>query len=65
MQSELGELSGAMTKLTLDLFREVSHADSNTCLSPVSIALGLAMTYAGASGSTAMQMNKALFSGTF
>ncbi len=57
------ELSVATTEFALALLREVGTSDCDAILSPLSIAVALAMTYAGAAGNTAAQMNKVAFSG--
>ncbi|MEO7097073.1 MAG: serpin family protein [Polyangiales bacterium] len=43
-----------------DLYRELAKKDGNLFFSPASISTALAMTYAGAKGTTATQMAKAL-----
>lgn len=47
----------------IKLFKKVSHDEKNSFLSPASIQMALAMTYAGAEGNTKEQMNKAMFAG--
>lgn len=47
----------------LDLFRRAAPTQTNCALSPVSIALALAMTEVGARGETAAQLRKALRTG--
>ncbi len=63
MSSCLQQLSVATTEFALALLREVGSSDCDAILSPLSIAVALAMTYAGAAGNTAAQMNKVAFSG--
>jgi len=48
------------TAFALDLYRAVASPDSNAFLSPYSISLALAMTYAGARGGTAEEMARVL-----
>ena len=50
----------AINALGLDLLRAKTQADGNAVLSPYSIQVGLAMTYAGAVGKTRDEMTKAL-----
>ncbi len=63
MSSCLQQLSVATTEFALALLHEVSTSDCDAILSPLSIAVALAMTYAGAARNTAAQMNKVAFSG--
>jgi len=55
--ADLAELVANNTAFGLDLYQEVgAGAQDNTFLSPYSISLALAMTYAGAGGNTALEM---------
>lgn len=47
----------------MKLFNKVSNAEKNSFLSPASIQMALAMTYAGADGNTKGQMNDKMFAG--
>ncbi len=58
-------LSQATAQFTVDLLRAVGSPDSDVFLSPVSIAVALAMTYAGAGGNTAKQMRETMFGSKF
>ena len=51
------------TEFALDLYSRLKSADGNLFFSPYSISTCLAMTYAGARGSTATQMARALHFG--
>ena len=55
-------LSAANTQFALDLYKwqTSTAADSNVFMSPLSISVALAMTYAGARGQTKSQMNGTL-----
>ena len=59
------KLEIAQAQFALDLLRTASKGDENCFLSPVSISVALAMTYAGAAGNTKLQMNQAMFNGSF
>lgn len=48
------------TEFAADLYREVCGTPGNLFMSPHSISIALAMTYAGAAGTTAVQMAEAL-----
>jgi serpin B len=50
----------AVNQLGVDLYRELATGDSNLCLSPYSIQVALAMTFAGADGQTRAEMVKVL-----
>jgi serpin B len=59
-EADLRAVAAGETAFALDLYRQVSNADDlrgkNLFYSPLSIYLAFAMTYAGASGTTAAQM---------
>uniref|UniRef100_A0A914WHB6 Serpin domain-containing protein n=1 Tax=Plectus sambesii TaxID=2011161 RepID=A0A914WHB6_9BILA len=57
------KLEIAQAQFALDLLRTASKGDESCFLSPVSISVALAMTYAGAAGNTKLQMNQAMFNG--
>lgn len=58
---ELRTLTADNARFGMDLFRQVSDGDEqNAFLSPHSISVALAMTYAGADGETRSQMAQAL-----
>jgi serpin B len=44
----------------LDIFAQIATGDANVVFSPVSVAVALGMTYAGARGNTAVQMAAAM-----
>lgn len=48
------------TRFSLDLYRQLRAAEGNLFFSPYSISTALAMTYAGASGTTRQQMAETL-----
>lgn len=48
------------TEFALKIFQELSKGNENVFISPYSISSALAMTYAGARGNTAQQMEEAL-----
>jgi serpin B len=50
----------AINNLGVDLYRKLAGGDANLCLSPYSIQVALAMTFAGADGQTRAEMAKAL-----
>jgi serine protease inhibitor len=50
----------AINDLGVDLYRMLAGGDANLCLSPYSIQVALAMTFAGADGQTRAEMAKAL-----
>lgn len=58
--ADVAELQHANTAFALDLFRAVAPAGVNAVLSPCSVSVALAMTYAGARGGTESQMATAL-----
>jgi serpin B len=58
------KLEEAQAQFALDLLRTASKEDTNCFLSPVSVSVALAMTYAGAADNTKHQMNKVLFNGS-
>ena len=53
---DLGDLAQANAAFAFDLYRELSATDGNLFFSPHSIAVALAMTYAGARGDTESAM---------
>uniref|UniRef100_A0A914VJC2 Serpin domain-containing protein n=2 Tax=Plectus sambesii TaxID=2011161 RepID=A0A914VJC2_9BILA len=57
------KLETAQAQFALDLLRTASKGDENCFLSPVSISVALAMTYAGAADNTKLQMNQVMFNG--
>uniref|UniRef100_A0A914XKF0 Serpin domain-containing protein n=1 Tax=Plectus sambesii TaxID=2011161 RepID=A0A914XKF0_9BILA len=57
------KLEIARAQFALNLLRTSSKGDENCFLSPVSISVALAMTYAGAAGNTRLQMNQVMFNG--
>jgi serpin B len=59
----MGDFNAAVANFALDLFRTVSTPQANAFLSPVSISVALAMTYAGADGNTSAQMKRVMFPG--
>jgi serine protease inhibitor len=50
----------ATNELGIDLHRQLATADENLCLSPYSVQIALAMTYAGADGATRPEMARVL-----
>jgi serpin B len=50
----------AINDLGVDLYRKLAGGDANLCLSPYSIQVALAMTFAGADGQTRAEMAKTL-----
>lgn len=58
--SDVSELVDGNTRFAFDLYRTLSAQEGNLFLSPHSISLALAMTYAGASGETEAEMQQAL-----
>jgi serpin B len=54
--SDLESLISGNTSFALELYQRISENNKNTFLSPYSITLALAMTYAGAKNQTAQQM---------
>ncbi|MBC7099845.1 serpin family protein, partial [Candidatus Bipolaricaulota bacterium] len=57
---ELAELVAGNSGFALDLYQMVRGSDGNIFYSPYSISLALAMTYAGARGTTAQEMAEVL-----
>jgi serpin B len=57
---DLAELASGNTAFALDLYRAVEGGRKNLLVSPYSISVALAMTYAGARGNTEVQMASAL-----
>jgi serpin B len=58
--ADAAELVRQNTDLAFSLYRRISADEGNVFLSPYSISIALAMTYAGAEGKTAEQMAQAL-----
>lgn len=50
----------ATNDIGLDLYRKLATGDNNLCLSPYSIEIALAMTFAGADGQTRQEMARVL-----
>lgn len=59
-RDDLAELVGGSSGFALELYQEVRGSEGNLFFSPYSISLALAMTYAGARGSTAQEMAEVL-----
>lgn len=57
---ELEDLVAGNNEFALELFQSLAEDDENLFLSPYSISLALAMTYAGARGSTEQQFSDTL-----
>jgi serpin B len=57
---DIDSLVSGNDEFAFDLYKELSGGDGNLFLSPYSISLALAMTYAGARGETEQQMADAL-----
>jgi serpin B len=55
-EAEIAAASAALEQFGVDLYRALVAGDDNLVVSPVSIMLALAMTYAGADGATAAEM---------
>ena len=58
--AEVAPLAAASNALGLDLYAAASKQPGNLALSPTSISIALAMTWAGAAGTTAASMQKVL-----
>lgn len=58
--ARVGDLVRGNNAFALDLYRSLRSSDGNLILSPYSISLALAMTYAGARGETEAQMERVL-----
>jgi serpin B len=58
--ADSGTAAAATNQIGLDLYRKLSTADNNLCLSPYSIENALAMTFAGAEGQTKDEMARVL-----
>uniref|UniRef100_A0A914VDW4 Serpin domain-containing protein n=1 Tax=Plectus sambesii TaxID=2011161 RepID=A0A914VDW4_9BILA len=59
----MADLTTTQAQFALDLMRAVGDVENEAFLSPVSIAIALAMTYAGVDGKTKTQMNNVMFGG--
>ena len=59
-QGELDELVAGNTAFALDLYQQVRGEDGNLFYSPFSISIALGMTFAGARGQTAQEMQDTL-----
>jgi len=59
-ESDVDQLAAGNTAFALDLYHQIKGDDDNLFYSPFSISLALAMTYAGARGETAEEMQTAL-----
>jgi serpin B len=59
-EADVAEFAKNNAAFAIDLMQRTAEADKNFVFSPHSISLALAMTYAGASGSTAAQMKQVL-----
>jgi serpin B len=55
-EGEMDELAAGNTAFAFDLYQAVRSQEGNLIYSPYSVSLALAMTYAGARGSTEQQM---------
>jgi serpin B len=55
-----GQAAAAIDAFAVDVYRQLAREEGNLFFSPYSIASALAMTYAGARGTTAEEMEKAL-----
>lgn len=53
----------AQANFALDLLKHSIDEDQSSVISPFSVAIALAMTYAGADGKTKQEMNEALAKG--
>lgn len=62
-EPKLDALVAGNNAFALELYSELKSAEGNLFLSPYSISSALAMTYAGARGNTAAEMEKALHFG--
>lgn len=60
LSSDVEALTEGNTAFALDLYKRLHEREGNLFLSPYSISVALGMTYAGAGGETAAQMQKAL-----
>lgn len=63
-QSDLERAAQAVNRFALDLYRHFQREQGNLFLSPLSISMALAMTFAGARGSTAEEMANVLHLGS-
>lgn len=63
-QDDVVRATKAVNCFAFDLFEHFEHEQGNLFLSPLSIATALAMTYAGAAGQTAAQMEERLHFGS-
>ena len=63
-ENSSAQASHAVNCFAIDLYEHFQNEDGNLFLSPLSIATGLAMTYAGAAGQTAAEMEEVLHFGS-
>jgi serpin B len=56
--------AGAVNQFAYDVYEHMQNASGNLFYSPLSVATALAMTYAGAAGQTALEMEQVLGFGT-
>lgn len=59
-----GRAAEAINLFALDVYQHMQREPGNLFFSPLSVATGLAMTYAGAAGQTAAEMEQVLHLGT-
>ncbi|TWT33546.1 Serpin (serine protease inhibitor) [Posidoniimonas corsicana] len=58
-----GDAAAAINQFAFDLYQHMQHEEGNLFFSPLSISTALAMTYAGAGGQTAAEMEEVLHFG--
>ncbi len=59
-----GRAADAVNLFALDVYAQMQREEGNLFFSPLSVATGLAMAYAGAAGQTAAEMERVLHLGT-